>query len=87
MGTRKEASLPGFTAELSLQRPSGQYASLQGRRRARAGMVTPQLLPIRRPGDCIPGCICVSPFNCHCCESLLPSPREPWPTFPTILGT
>ena len=67
--------IPGFTGEASLYISETQYnMAARGRSRANANLL-PQL--IRRPEDeCIPGCICVSPINCPCCQSLL----QPWPT-------
>jgi len=71
---------PGFTAEIALGRGSRPYSS-----RHKGGHATPQVVPqfsrLGRPtGECIPGCICVSPFGCPCCKSIL----EPFPLPTTI---
>jgi hypothetical protein len=66
--------LPGFTADQSVYQSQNQYRA--GAVQAATAGIRPQLR--RWPAeDCIPGCICVSPFDCPCCDSL-PWPL-PWP--------
>ena len=65
-------NMPGFTAENSLYRSRKQYSVTATKFLSSTADIRPQ---IRRwpPEDCIPGCICVSPINCPCCNSW------PWP--------
>ena len=62
--------LPGFTSEQSVSSTSQTY-KLNASFEFQKGII-PQL--IRKSGPwsdwCIPGCICVSPDNCPCCEGL-----------------
>jgi hypothetical protein len=64
--------IPGFTAETSIYSSANHYSI------SSAGVATPSILPQLRKfpggGDCIPGCICVSPINCPCCDTLWPFP-------------
>jgi hypothetical protein len=63
---------PGFTAEHSLYRSRTQYKVAVTNYLAGKADIRPQILRWPRDG-CIPGCICVSPINCPCCQSW------PWP--------
>lgn len=67
-------NMPGFTAEASLYTSGTQY-NMNATRFKKAGAdIRPQLRPW--PKDwCIPGCVCVSPINCPCCDSI----GWPWP--------
>lgn len=62
--------MPGFTAEASLYKTSMNYKLAASWAVGACGQaVIPQLRIIRIPDkDCIPGCICVSPINCPCCD-------------------
>jgi hypothetical protein len=61
--------LPKFTATASLYKRSSNYESILSRKlEVNETNVIPQMR-IRNP-DCIPGCICFSPTNCPCCESI-----------------
>jgi hypothetical protein len=63
--------IPGFTAEASYSKPSESYHGTSGRtRNAQSARVIPQRLS---QGNCIPGCICVTPEGCPCCSAF------PWP--------
>jgi hypothetical protein len=69
----------GFTADVTLYKASGRYRVTVGPASGfYAEQVRPQL-SIRRNGadGCIPGCICVSPIGCPCCDSLFPTPISP----------
>ncbi len=69
-------NIPRFTAESSLVKSGGRYAFVTGRAAGTFGRAIPQLQwlgEIKKP--CIPGCICVSPIGCPCCDSL----GWPWP--------
>lgn len=74
-------TIPRFDAEASLYKTSGHYRLATGRFSGLyAEQVRPQFFYPRRGGDwCIPGCICVSPIGCPCCDSL-------FPTFPTPMN-
>jgi hypothetical protein len=65
----RKLMVPGFGAIYSLYCTTNQYDAtgvVNGDDRA----IVPSL--IRRPDtDCTPGCICVAPWDCPCCESLL----------------
>ena len=67
----KTMNMPGFTAEASLYAVRTKYRMASAGFFAANGNIQPQLR--RTPGDCIPGCICVSPIDCPCCDSW------PWP--------
>jgi len=58
-------NIPGFTADASLYSGS-TYSIRVAARFATTGEVRPQLR--REPEDCIPGCVCVSPIDCPCCD-------------------
>jgi len=67
--------IPGFTAETALLSARHRYVANAAGSTGADARVSPQL--VRRPkDDCIPGCICVSPINCPCCNSM---PWPPWP--------
>ena len=70
-------NIPGFTAEHSLYRHRRHYRMAATALSADRSGILPQLRR-RTPDDCIPGCICVSPINCPCCDSLgWPGPKGP----------
>lgn len=60
----QKISIPGFTAESALG-ANGHYATISSSASSAAG-VAPQL-QIWKPGDCIPGCVCVQAEGCPCC--------------------
>ena len=63
-------NMPGFTATASLYRTSGHYGLTPARTiRAHGGTVIAQL---RRQPECNRNCICVSPFDCPCCQTIVP---------------
>jgi hypothetical protein len=64
-------SFPGFTAESALG-PRGSYATIYASRSSTADVV-PQLR-LWKPGDCLPGCVCVQAEGCPCCGYDLPLP-------------
>jgi hypothetical protein len=62
-------NIPGFTAEASLAKSVERYALVPVRATsAFGGALIPQLRRLEQP--CIPGCICVSPIDCPCCNSI-----------------
>jgi len=69
MTMRIKPNVPGFNAEASVHGSTQRYTQApETARIALRSLVVAQML-FRRPlGDCIPGCICVSPINCPCCE-------------------
>lgn len=67
-------SMPGFTAEASLEKSVGRYACVPDRATGAFGAALIPQLQSKQP--CISGCICVSPFGCPCCASI----GWPWPT-------
>jgi len=70
-------SMPGFGAEEGLGASRQRYRTSTAGSAAAGAVVQPQLQLLPRPkGNCIPGCICVSPINCPCCNSWWP---WPWP--------
>jgi hypothetical protein len=72
--------IPGYTAEVSIYSSANQYwVGPAGT--STPSMLQPQLRKLPGGGDCIPGCICVSPINCPCCDSVWPYPF-PGPTEP-----
>jgi hypothetical protein len=72
-------SAPGFTASIALYKTSGRYRVAAGRVSGLyAEQVHPQLYVRRNgAGECIPGCICVSPIGCPCCDDLSSIPFSP----------
>ncbi len=68
-------NIPGFTAEDSLYISRTQYHMTATRFLGAKVDIQPQIR-WRPTDDCIPGCVCVSPINCPCCDSW------PWPTDP-----
>jgi hypothetical protein len=75
-----KGNLPGFTADDAVYASRTTYNAASLRAATHSDLL-PQLR--RWPkDDCIPGCICVSPINCPCCNSWWPWPG-PGPTIPT----
>jgi hypothetical protein len=67
------ASMPGFTADVTLAPVARFYAP--SRRAARPGSdgITAQMLRFKLPSEgCNPDCVCVYPEGCPCCQSLFP---------------
>jgi hypothetical protein len=72
-------NIPGFTAEASLAKTIGRYTLVPIRATGAFGraLIPQQIRRLGTPNQpCIPGCICVSPFGCPCCDSI----GWPWPT-------
>ncbi len=73
------ATMPGFTAEASLeasttQRRTGNYRSP----RSTATQVLPQAMPhVRGRGGCMEGCICGTAEGCPCCPAVPVRTRRP----------
>lgn len=65
-------NMPGFTAEAAVYATGRSYrakARFSGSNAASG--VSPSLIGSRGSGRaCIPGCICVQPEGCPCCESI-----------------
>jgi len=77
-------TIPGFAAEAALVGVRRRYVANASGITGAGARVRPQL--VRRPNDdCIPGCICVSPINCPCCNSF-PWPPWPFPGTDTVSG-
>jgi hypothetical protein len=73
--------IPGYTAETSIYSSAMQYR-VGPKEAPTPSVLQPQLR--RRPkDDCIPGCICVSPINCPCCDSWWPFPGPTAPVEPS----
>jgi len=70
-------NMPGFTAEEAVKRGSINYTAAIYRTGSANAAIQPQLMKLLN-SNCIRGCVCVSPINCPCCESMDPPP----PTFP-----
>lgn len=71
-----QPSMPGFTAEVSLQQTTGPFPAGNRPRRESPATVTPQLLVLNRRRKCDPNCVCVTGEGCPCCYSI--------PTAPTV---
>ena len=77
---RKPIRLPQFTATASLADGRVRYVPTR-RIPPTCGTESVVAQLINRPGGCIPGCICVSPIGCPCCNSLpmpLPAGQRWW---------
>jgi hypothetical protein len=75
----KRASLPGFTAEISIEPARARYlGSLAGFTNVGTKHISPQIrmLPWRPRPDCNPNCACFSFVNCPCCIG--PGPGGGW---------
>lgn len=69
--------MPGFTAEAADYASGNSYRSTFGRTGTTAvSGVTPSLVA-PDGGRCIPGCICVTPEGCPCCDSIFKGVRLP----------
>ncbi|MFJ3791408.1 hypothetical protein [Kitasatospora sp. NPDC090091] len=69
----RQAQLPGFTGEASLEPALGSYGvggSTSGRAAPMA--VVPQALYPWGPKGCIPNCVCITGEDCPCCGSMPP---------------
>ena len=64
--------MPGFTAEAAHYPSATSYGSRAARPEA-SGVLPSLVAP--GPGRCIPGCICVTPEGCPCCDSIF---KPPW---------
>jgi len=73
-----QPSMPGFTAEVSLQPATRPFPAGHRPRRESPTNVTPQLLVRNRRRKCDPTCVCVTGEGCPCCYSI--------PTAPTVRG-
>jgi len=73
-----QPSMPGFTAEVSLQPATRPFPAGHRPRRESPANVTPQLLVRNRRRKCDPTCVCVTGEGCPCCYSI--------PTAPTVRG-
>jgi hypothetical protein len=67
--------LPGFTGEAALEKVGSSFMTGPLRHVTDPHKPSLQLVEVaRRRGDdwCIPGCICVSPIGCPCCDVAVP---------------
>jgi hypothetical protein len=63
-------NMPGFTATATLYRTSGHYG-ITPAQTIRAYEIA-VIAQSRRVPECNRNCICRSPFDCPCCESIVP---------------
>jgi len=69
--------MPGFTAQAADYPSGNSYRSISASTGTTAASgVFPSLVAPPRRG-CIPGCICVTPEGCPCCESIFKGVRFP----------
>ncbi len=82
-------SMPGFTAETALFATTRSYRAISRTARLKP-LVSPSLRlsrpTSRGPKPCIPGCICVTPEGCPCCDMLtrpgqVASPESAYPDY------
>ena len=78
--------MPGFNAEQSLNGLHHNYAERAISSPAIMNSIAAQRLIGKAPSGtqtCIPGCVCVGPYECECCtpaETFGRGPRRPrWP--------
>lgn len=69
-------NLPGFTAGSAVYAARRSYRiGARSSSSSDSSGVVPSIGRAGRGRDCIPGCICVTPEGCPCCDTIFPVPE------------